>query len=147
MMVMSADNGYASAEDAVRHWSNSGRERKKGSYATIKMDVDETFTLTNIGKSSVSMNGNLVVPEQVAALGSSSLIELSSRGSTSVASMYQTLSSGSKLSSCSSTCCGPDVCDIRTSYVSRQCTSSDGDNAAPCLPRGLAILDWLVLAS
>ncbi|GJZ34187.1 hypothetical protein Tco_0579623, partial [Tanacetum coccineum] len=35
------------------------------------------------------------------------------------------------------------VCDIRTSYVSRQCTSSDGDNAAPCLPRGLAVLDWL----
>ncbi|GKC05223.1 hypothetical protein Tco_0996833 [Tanacetum coccineum] len=29
----------------------------------------------------------------------------------------------------------------------RQCTSSDGDNAAPCLPRGLAVLDWLVLAS
>ncbi|GKG00353.1 hypothetical protein Tco_0302043, partial [Tanacetum coccineum] len=40
-----------------------------------------------------------------------------------------------------------DVCDIRTSYVSRQCTSSDGDNAAPCLPRGLTVLDWLVLAS
>ncbi|GKB14662.1 hypothetical protein Tco_0848585 [Tanacetum coccineum] len=39
------------------------------------------------------------------------------------------------------------VCDIRTSYVSRQCTSSDEDNAAPCLPRGLAVLDWLVLAS
>ncbi|GJU49627.1 hypothetical protein Tco_1219182, partial [Tanacetum coccineum] len=39
------------------------------------------------------------------------------------------------------------VCDIRTSYVSRQCTISDGDNAAPCLPRGLAVLDWLVLAS
>ncbi|GJU08828.1 hypothetical protein Tco_1125258 [Tanacetum coccineum] len=57
--------------------------------------------------------------------------------------MHQTLSSGSKLSSCSSTCCGPDVCDIRTSYVSRQCTSSDGDNAAPCLPRGLAVLDLL----
>ncbi|GKB31668.1 hypothetical protein Tco_0871069 [Tanacetum coccineum] len=29
----------------------------------------------------------------------------------------------------------------------RQCTSSDGDNAAPCLPRGLAVLDLLVLAS
>ncbi|GKE54641.1 hypothetical protein Tco_1489797 [Tanacetum coccineum] len=72
---------------------------------------------------------------------------LSSRGSVYVAGMHQTLSSGSKLSSCSSTCCGPDVCDIRTSYVSRQCTSSDGDNAAPCLPRGLAVLDWLVLAS
>ncbi|GJY31327.1 hypothetical protein Tco_0414822 [Tanacetum coccineum] len=39
------------------------------------------------------------------------------------------------------------VCDIRTSYISRQCTSSDGDNAAPCLPRGLAVLDLLVLAS
>ncbi|GKE09257.1 hypothetical protein Tco_1412808 [Tanacetum coccineum] len=46
-----------------------------------------------------------------------------------------------------STCCGPDVCDIRTSYVSRQCTSSDGDNAAPCLLRRLATLDWLTLAS
>ncbi|GJT06233.1 hypothetical protein Tco_0840695 [Tanacetum coccineum] len=33
---------------------------------------------------------------------------------------------------------GPDVCDIRTSYVSRQCTSSDGDNVAPCLLRRLA---------
>ncbi|GJY01812.1 hypothetical protein Tco_0359964, partial [Tanacetum coccineum] len=48
-----------------------------------------------------------------------------------------------------STCCGPDVCDIRTSYVSRQCTSSDGDSAAPCLLRGLAIdlPGWMVLAS
>ncbi|GJU46537.1 hypothetical protein Tco_1203803 [Tanacetum coccineum] len=52
--------------------------------------------------------------------------------------------------------CGPDVCGIRTSYVSRQCTSSDGDGAAPCLLRrlaapcllrGLAIPDWLILAS
>nr|GEV71118.1 hypothetical protein [Tanacetum cinerariifolium] len=33
---------------------------------------------------------------------------------------------------------GPAVCDIRTSYVSRQCTSSDRDNAAPCLLRRLA---------
>ncbi|GJS55290.1 hypothetical protein Tco_0628652 [Tanacetum coccineum] len=40
------------------------------------MDVDGTFTLTNIGKSSVSMNGNLVAPEQVAALGSIGLIEV-----------------------------------------------------------------------
>ncbi|GKE32627.1 hypothetical protein Tco_1451949 [Tanacetum coccineum] len=69
--------------------------------------------------------------------------------------MHQTLSSGLKLSSCSSTCCGPDVCDIHTSYVSHQCTSSDGDNAAPylprelagpCLLRGLAAPDLLVLA-
>ncbi|GKA98810.1 hypothetical protein Tco_0826747 [Tanacetum coccineum] len=37
-----------------------------------------------------------------------------------------------------STGCGPDVCDIRTSYVSRQCISSDGDNVAPCLLRRLA---------
>nr|GEW66236.1 hypothetical protein [Tanacetum cinerariifolium] len=29
MMVMSADNGYASADDAVRYRSNDGRERKK----------------------------------------------------------------------------------------------------------------------
>ncbi|GKB02335.1 hypothetical protein Tco_0830424 [Tanacetum coccineum] len=46
-----------------------------------------------------------------------------------------------------STGCGPDVCDIRTSYVRRQCTSSDGDSAAPCLLRGLATPDWLLLAS
>ncbi|GJX15529.1 hypothetical protein Tco_0216361 [Tanacetum coccineum] len=55
-----------------------------------------------------------------------------------------------------STSCRPDVCDIRTSYVSRQCTSSDEDSAAPCLLRrlaapyllrGLATPDWLLLAS
>ncbi|GJT29240.1 hypothetical protein Tco_0909515 [Tanacetum coccineum] len=46
-----------------------------------------------------------------------------------------------------STCCGPDVCDIRTSYVSHQCTSSDGDSAAPCLLRRLTTPDWLTLAS
>ncbi|GKD87478.1 hypothetical protein Tco_1358632 [Tanacetum coccineum] len=46
-----------------------------------------------------------------------------------------------------STCCGPDVCNIRTSYVSHQCTSSDGNSAAPCLLRRLVILDWLALAS
>ncbi|GKD01450.1 hypothetical protein Tco_1171724, partial [Tanacetum coccineum] len=40
-----------------------------------------------------------------------------------------------------STCCGPDVCDIRTLYVSGQCTSSDGDNIAPCLLRSLATPD------
>ncbi|GJR48057.1 reverse transcriptase [Tanacetum coccineum] len=39
------------------------------------------------------------------------------------------------------------VCDIRTSYVSHQCTNSNEDNAVPCLLRGLAVLDWLVLAS
>ncbi|GKG03620.1 hypothetical protein Tco_0311256, partial [Tanacetum coccineum] len=42
---------------------------------------------------------------------------------------------------------GPDVYDIRTSYVSYQCTSSVGDNAAPCLLRILATPDWLLLAS
>ncbi|GJX95524.1 hypothetical protein Tco_0351322 [Tanacetum coccineum] len=73
----------------------------------------------------------------------SCMSRLSSRCSVYVAGMHQTLSSWSKLSSCSSTCCGPNICDIRTLYVSRQCTSSDGDNAAPCLPRGLAVLDWL----
>ncbi|GKC63859.1 hypothetical protein Tco_1096457 [Tanacetum coccineum] len=55
-----------------------------------------------------------------------------------------------------STSCGLDVCNIRISYVSRQCTSSDGDSAAPCLLRrlaapyllkGLATPDWLLLAS
>ncbi|GKA41912.1 hypothetical protein Tco_0734572, partial [Tanacetum coccineum] len=40
-----------------------------------------------------------------------------------------------------STCCGPDVFNIRTSYVSRQCTSSVGDIAAPCLMRRLATPD------
>ncbi|GJZ89993.1 hypothetical protein Tco_0661920, partial [Tanacetum coccineum] len=39
------------------------------------------------------------------------------------------------------------VCDIHTSYVSRQCTSSDEDSAAPCLLRRLATPDWLTLAS
>ncbi|GJX20375.1 hypothetical protein Tco_0223052, partial [Tanacetum coccineum] len=38
------------------------------------------------------------------------------------------------------------VCDIHTSYVSHQCNSSDGDSAAPCPLRRLAILDWLALA-
>ncbi|GJW60991.1 FAD-dependent pyridine nucleotide-disulfide oxidoreductase, partial [Tanacetum coccineum] len=42
-----------------------------------------------------------------------------------------------------STCCGPDVCAIRTSYVSRQSTSSDEDSAAPCLLRRLATPGWL----
>ncbi|GKB82015.1 hypothetical protein Tco_0948910, partial [Tanacetum coccineum] len=40
-----------------------------------------------------------------------------------------------------STGCGPNVCDIRTSYVSRQCISSDGDSAAPCLLRRPATPD------
>ncbi|GKG21707.1 hypothetical protein Tco_0384302, partial [Tanacetum coccineum] len=46
-----------------------------------------------------------------------------------------------------STGCGSDVCDICTSYVSRQCTSSDEDSAAPCLLRRPATPDWLLLAS
>ncbi|GJS36238.1 hypothetical protein Tco_0534620 [Tanacetum coccineum] len=46
-----------------------------------------------------------------------------------------------------STGCGPYAYDIRTSYVSRQYTSSVGDSAAPCLLRGLATSDWLLLAS
>ncbi|GJV28537.1 hypothetical protein Tco_1384985 [Tanacetum coccineum] len=41
--------------------------------------------------------------------------------------------------------CGPERLVFRTLYISRQCTSSDGDNAAPCLLRGLAVLDWLLL--
>ncbi|GJS80576.1 hypothetical protein Tco_0730457 [Tanacetum coccineum] len=45
------------------------------------------------------------------------------------------------------TYCGPVVYDIHTSYVSRQCTSFDGDSAAPCLLRRLATPDWLALAS
>ncbi|GKB80276.1 retrovirus-related pol polyprotein from transposon TNT 1-94 [Tanacetum coccineum] len=40
------------------------------------------------------------------------------------------------------------ICDVRTSYVSRrQCTSSDGDDVAPCLLGGLATPALLVLAS
>ncbi|GKA14233.1 hypothetical protein Tco_0693879 [Tanacetum coccineum] len=70
--------------------------------------------------------------------------KLSSRGSTSVASMYQTLSCMFGLSSRVSV---PDVCDIHTSYVNRQCTSSDGDSAAPCFLRRLATSNWLALAS
>ncbi|GKC65454.1 hypothetical protein Tco_1098052, partial [Tanacetum coccineum] len=45
-----------------------------------------------------------------------------------------------------STGCGPNVCDICTSYISRQCTSFDGDSAAPCLLRRLATPDWLLLS-
>ncbi|GJV56712.1 hypothetical protein Tco_1457717 [Tanacetum coccineum] len=37
-----------------------------------------------------------------------------------------------------STVRGSDVCAIRTSYVSRQCTSSDGDSASPYPLRRLA---------
>ncbi|GJT00497.1 hypothetical protein Tco_0821666 [Tanacetum coccineum] len=46
-----------------------------------------------------------------------------------------------------STGCGPNVCDIRTSYISLRCTSSDGDSATPCLLRGLATPYWLLFAS
>ncbi|GJY69038.1 hypothetical protein Tco_0472020 [Tanacetum coccineum] len=51
-----------------------------------------------------------------------------------------------KVASCTKYVVGRSVRDIRTSYVSRQCTSSDGDNAAPCLLRRLATPDWLLLA-
>ncbi|GJW50486.1 hypothetical protein Tco_0091837 [Tanacetum coccineum] len=75
--------------------------------------------------------------------------KLSSRRSTSVAGIYQTLSYVSKLSSRGSV---------------RQCTSYNGDSvdpcllrrlaapcllkglAAPCLLKGLATPDWLLLA-
>ncbi|GKG41325.1 hypothetical protein Tco_0470537, partial [Tanacetum coccineum] len=46
-----------------------------------------------------------------------------------------------------STSCGPGGCDILTPYVSRQCTSSDGDSATPCLLRRLATPEWLLLTS
>ncbi|GJY34090.1 hypothetical protein Tco_0418559 [Tanacetum coccineum] len=83
--------------------------------------------------------------------------------------MHQTLSSGSKLSSCSSTCCGPDVCDIRTSYslppegtsycwslppegtscscLAGPCLLRGLATAGPCLLRGLAAPALLVLVS
>ncbi|GJZ96189.1 hypothetical protein Tco_0668523 [Tanacetum coccineum] len=93
--------------------------------------------------------------------------KLSSRGSTSVAACIRLwlvcqsclLGAAYKSPTCIRLCprgqsclhapstgCGPDVYDIRTSYVSRQCTSSDRDNAAPCLLRRLATPDWLLLA-
>ncbi|GJU67851.1 hypothetical protein Tco_1254110 [Tanacetum coccineum] len=58
-------------------------------------------------------------------LQDTSIVEakLSSRGSTPIASMYQTLSYASELSSKGN---------------ARQCTNSDGDNVAPCLLRRLA---------
>ncbi|GJX08164.1 hypothetical protein Tco_0196096 [Tanacetum coccineum] len=65
----------------------------------------------------LSSRGSMSVASMYQTL--SCMSRLSSRGSVYVAGMHQTLSSGSKLSSCSSTCCGPDVCDIRTLYVSR----------------------------
>ncbi|GKC20610.1 hypothetical protein Tco_1022760 [Tanacetum coccineum] len=69
----------------------------------------------------------------------SRIAKLSSRGSMSAASMPQTLSC---------ICHELDICDVRTSYVSRrQCTISDGDDVAPCLLRGLATPALLVLAS
>nr|GEY94761.1 reverse transcriptase domain-containing protein [Tanacetum cinerariifolium] len=117
-------------------------------------------------------------PSSGVRLQDTSIVEakLSSRGSTSVAACIRLclvcpsclLGAACKSPSCLrlfprgqsclhalSTGCGPDVCDIRTSYISRQCTSSNGDNAAPCLLRrlvapcllrGLAIPDWLVIA-
>ncbi|GJS46390.1 hypothetical protein Tco_0596511 [Tanacetum coccineum] len=66
--------------------------------------------------------------------------KLSSRGSMSVATC-------NRLCIAPSTGCRPDVSDIHTSYVSRQCTSSDGDSVAPCLLMRLATPDWLLPAS
>ncbi|GJZ99240.1 hypothetical protein Tco_1075867 [Tanacetum coccineum] len=71
-------------------------------------------------------------------LQDTSIVEakLSSRGSTSVANMHQTLSCMSTLSS------GGSV-RLRYSYIVRQSLMY---SAAPCLLRRLAILDWLDLA-
>lgn len=44
--------------------------------ATIKMETDGSFFLKNIGKSSISINGNSIAHGQVAALSSSCLIEV-----------------------------------------------------------------------
>ncbi|KAI3669522.1 hypothetical protein L6452_40758 [Arctium lappa] len=44
--------------------------------ATIKMETDGSFTLKNLGKSSISLNGNSIAHGQVAALSSSCLIEI-----------------------------------------------------------------------
>ncbi|GJY73540.1 hypothetical protein Tco_0477971 [Tanacetum coccineum] len=49
----------------------------------------------------------------------------------SVAAMYQFCLQGQSCPHVPSTGYGPDVCTIRTSYVSCQCTSSDGDSALP----------------
>ncbi|GKB71357.1 hypothetical protein Tco_0932769 [Tanacetum coccineum] len=61
---------------------------------------------------------------------------LSSRGSTSVAACI-------RLCLVCSSCLleAAYVCDICTLYVSRQCTSSNRDSAAPCLLRRLATPD------
>ncbi|GJY95533.1 hypothetical protein Tco_0511894 [Tanacetum coccineum] len=85
--------------------------------------------------------------------------KLSSRGSTSVATCIRLclvcpsclLGAACKSLACVRLCprgqsflyalstgCGPNACDIHTSYVSGQYTSFVGDNAAPCLLRGLA---------
>ncbi|GJV37695.1 hypothetical protein Tco_1410172 [Tanacetum coccineum] len=109
-------------------------------------------------------------PSSSVRLHDTSIVEakLSSRGSTSVAACIRLclvcpsylLGAACKSLACirlcpwgqsclhaPSTYCGPNVYDIRTSYVSRQCTSSDGDSATPCLLRRLATPDWLLLAS
>ncbi|GJV78268.1 hypothetical protein Tco_1509852 [Tanacetum coccineum] len=80
-------------------------------------------------------------------LQDTSIVEakLSSRGSTSVATCIRLWPRGQSCLHAPSTGCRPDVCDICTSYVSRQCTNSDGDSAPPCLLRRLATPDWLLL--
>ncbi|GJQ97697.1 hypothetical protein Tco_0008836 [Tanacetum coccineum] len=62
--------------------------------------------------------------------------KLSSRGSTARIRLYPR---GQSCLHALSTGCGPDVYDIRTSYVSRQYTSSVGDSAAPCLLTGCSL--------
>nr|GEX75484.1 hypothetical protein [Tanacetum cinerariifolium] len=83
------------------------------SYAEIRQNTVSSPRVSNPRSSSgVRLQGTSIVEAK-----------LSSRGSTSVASMYQTLSYVSKLSSRGS---------------ARQCTNFDRDNVAPCLLKRLA---------
>ncbi|GKA66128.1 hypothetical protein Tco_0765936 [Tanacetum coccineum] len=51
MMVMSADNGYASADDAVRHRSNGGRERKKeAQLEKSRIDIGKKTSSSGYGR-------------------------------------------------------------------------------------------------
>ncbi|GKB02394.1 casein kinase 1-like protein HD16 [Tanacetum coccineum] len=142
-IVMSRDATYSNqvveldflypSEGIHRRWENGYRIT-----AAAATEDQAAFILSTSKKRSQDVTQETLrtsaFPSTHVKLQDTSIVEakLSSRGSTSVAIMYQTLSCMSRLSSRGSV---------------RQCTSSDGDNAASCLPRGLAVLDWLVLFS
>ncbi|GJU06532.1 hypothetical protein Tco_1122962 [Tanacetum coccineum] len=99
--------------------------------ASYSLPPEETLLLRILGVNSdclpQSTGGDHTSSCLPSLLQDTSIVKakLSSRGSTSVASMYQTLSYLSKLSSRGS---------------ARQYTNSDGDNVAACLLKGLATL-------